>query len=120
MHPLRRRELLEPRQRRPRGTEPGRDLLAPFLFARLSHLQPPNSGASVEPLPAASRRITAYVIAMIMSRPGNGAPAAVVVGMAAASTSEAPPRSPAQQTTVTNCQRGRGSCLCHRGLRRRK
>src|SRR5207245_10655534 len=50
MHPSRRRELLEPREGGLRGTEPGRDLLAPFLSARLSHLQPPQQRREREPL----------------------------------------------------------------------
>src|SRR3989475_8696096 len=50
MHPLRRRELLKPREGGLRGTEPGRDLLAPFLYARLSHVQPPQQRREREPL----------------------------------------------------------------------
>src|SRR5436309_1508426 len=52
--------------------------------------------------------ITPYVIATIASRPGNGAPAAVTIGIAAARMSESPPRSPAQPTTVMNFQPGSG------------
>src|SRR2546426_1009497 len=40
VHPLRRRQLLEARERRLRSLEPGRGFLAPLLLTRLAHAQP--------------------------------------------------------------------------------
>ena len=64
--------------------------------------------------------MTANVIAMITSRPGKGAPVAVEVGIAAASTSDAAPRRPVQETSAGSCHGGDGSrcrtrALNHRG-----
>src|SRR5256885_17228646 len=50
--------------------------------------------------------MTANVIAMITSRPGKGAPVAVEVGIAAASTSDAAPRRPVQETSAGSCHGG--------------
>src|SRR5256885_7857310 len=53
--------------------------------------------------------MTANVIAMITSRPGKGAPEAVDVGIAAASTSDAAPRRPDQATSAGSRHGGGGA-----------
>ncbi len=63
--------------------------------------------------------MTANVMAMITSRPGNGRPAAVRGGSAAAKMSESPPRRPAQEMTTGTCHGGEGSRWRTRRLRRR-
>src|SRR5207244_7670327 len=66
-------------------------------------------GPSGNPGPSSATTITANVIAMIKSRPGNGVPAAVTVGMAAARTRESAPRRPTHETTAGNRHGGDGS-----------
>src|SRR2546421_1754364 len=60
--------------------------------------------------------MTANVIAMITSRPGKGAPVAVEVGIAAASTSDAAPRRPVQETSAGSCHGGGGARCPTRAL----
>ena len=67
------------------------------------------TGASVGPCSTRVMKITEKVMKMICSRAGNLAPDAIVSGSAKASTSESPPRNPAQAMNRTVRHGGIGS-----------